>query len=178
MQELRELVAQLKADNERLWQAQASPSAQLSTAAAASAAPPAPSLPAAERLIFLPRDRKCPIFRGTTGIGLREWMEEVQACMRARRLSPLDQAFFLFDHLEGEARDEIKYRSDAERGDPDRILAILRELYGCAESYVALQAAFFSRKQQEGETLLEFSLSLIGLMERVKQRAPAAMPNA
>ena len=178
MQELRDLVARLTADNERLRQAQAGPSAQSSTDAAAPAAPSASSLPVAERLVFLPRDRKCPIFRGRTGIGLSEWVEEVQACMRARRLSPLDQAFFLFDHLEGEARDEIKYRSDAERGDPVRILAILQELYGCAESYVALQAAFFSRKQQEEETLLEFSLSLIGLMERVKQCAPAAMPNA
>lgn len=55
-------------------------------------------------------------------------------------------------------------RSDAERGDPVRILAILKELYGCAESHVVKQAALFSRKQQEGETLLEFSLSLIGLM--------------
>lgn len=61
-------------------------------------------------------------------------MEEVQACMRARHLSQSDQAFFLFDHLEGEARDEIKYRSTAEREDPDSILAILQELYGCLDS--------------------------------------------
>lgn len=178
MQELRDLVAQLTADNERLRQGQASSSAQPSTSVVPPAAPSISSLPVAERLIFVPRDRKCSIFRGRTGIGLSEWMEEVQACMRARRLSPSDQAFFLFDHLEGEARDEIKYRSDAERGDPASILAILRELYGCAESYVALQAAFFAKKQQESETLLEFSLSLIGLMERVKQCAPVAMPNA
>lgn len=136
------------------------------------------STPVAERLVFVPRDRKCPIFRGRTGIGLSEWIEEVQACTRARHLTQTDQAFFLFDHLEGEAREEIKYRSGAEREDPDRIIAILQELYGCSESYVALQEAFFSRRQQEGETLQEFSLSLMGLMERVKQRAPINMPNA
>lgn len=95
----------------------------------------------------------------------------------ARHLSPTDQAFFLYDHLEGEARDEIKYRSSLERGDPARIMAILEELYGCSESYVALQEAFFSRKQHEGETLLEFSLALMSLMERVKQRAPAGILN-
>ena len=173
IEELRELIAQLKADNERLRQGQAS-----SSNPTASAGPSTPSLPVAERLIFVPRDRKCPIFRGRTGIGLSEWMEEVQVCMRARHLSQLDQAFFLFDHLEGEARDEIKYRPCADREDPARVLAILRELYGCSESYVALQEAFFSRKQQEGESLLEFSLALMALMERVKQRAPVQMQNA
>lgn len=178
MQQLRDLVAQLKADNERLQQAQAGPSSLPSTSFAPPIAPSISSVPVAERLIFVPRDRKCPVFRGRTGIGLSEWIEEVQACMRARHLSRPDQAFFLFDHLEGEARDEIKYRSSAEREDPDSILAILRELYGCLDSYVALQEAFFSRRQREGETLQEFSLALMGLMEKVKQRAPVVMSNS
>lgn len=72
---------------------------------------------------------------------------------------------FIFDHLEGEAGEEIKYRTSAERRDPAKILAILTELVGCARPYVMLQQAFFSRKQQEGETLLEFSLTLMTLLE-------------
>lgn len=55
------------------------------------------------------------MFSGKSGIGLTEWLEEVQACMRARYLSALDQAFFPFDHLEGEARNKIKYRPHEER---------------------------------------------------------------
>lgn len=98
--------------------------------------------------------------------------------MRARHLSASDQAFFLFDHLEGEAREEIKYRPSEERLDPAKIIEVLQELYGCAESYVALQEAFFSRRQHEGETLLEFSLALMGLMASVKQCAPGGIPNA
>ncbi|KAM7376711.1 hypothetical protein PAMP_006422 [Pampus punctatissimus] len=176
IQELRELIAQLKADNERLRQGQAG--VLPSTSSTPSVAPSTSGPSVAERLIFVPRDRKCPIFRGRTGIGWSEWVGEVQASMRARRLSQSDQAFFLFDHLEGEAKDEIKYRSAAEREDPTKILAILEELYGCSESYVSLQQAFFSRRQQEGETLQEFSLALLGLMEKVKQCAPADMPNA
>lgn len=148
IQELRLLVAQLKADNERLQQGQATLIVVPSMSSAPLTAPSTPSIPVAERLIFVPRDRRCPISRGRTGIGLGEWVEEVQACMKARHLSRLDQAFFLFDHLECEARDEIKFRSDVEREDPDNILAILRELYGCSESSVVLQEAFFSRRQQ------------------------------
>ncbi|KAL2083756.1 hypothetical protein ACEWY4_021529 [Coilia grayii] len=62
--------------------------------------------------------------------------------------------------------------------DPDKIISILKELYGCSKSYVALQEAFFSRKQQEGETLQEFSLALLSLMDKVKQSAPNAVPNS
>lgn len=109
LRELRDLVAQLRADNVRLQQEQAA------VAPGPSAAPsiPEPQLPstfttpATERLVLVPRDRKCPVFRGRSGIGLEEWVEETQACIRASHMSNIDQAFFLFDHLEGEAREEI-----------------------------------------------------------------------
>lgn len=181
MQQLKELVLQLKADSERLRQERATVSS-----APAGPAPAGPALPAGagaatavtERLVVVPRDRKCPMFNGKTGVGLTEWLEEIQVCMRARHLSVPDQALFLFDHLEGEAKEEIKFRSSAERGDPAQVLAILKELYGCSQSYVILQQAFFSRHQLEGETLQEFSLALMALMAQVKQCAPDGMPNA
>ncbi|KAL7870651.1 hypothetical protein SRHO_G00081480 [Serrasalmus rhombeus] len=44
-------------------------------------------------------------------------------------------------------------------------------------SYVTLQQAFFSHNQQEGETLQEFSLALLALMEPVKQHAPEGLLN-
>ncbi len=38
----------------------------------------------AEIFVFVPRDRKCPKFNGKSGVGLNEWIEEAQACIRAR----------------------------------------------------------------------------------------------
>ena len=182
LQELRDLVAQLRAEKEQLQQQQAAatpgPSGEPTTPAGPPPALSTPSAPITERLVLVPRDRRCPAFRGRSGLGLEEWIEEAQACMRARHLSPADQAFFLFDHLEGEPREEIKYRPSAVKNDPVEIVAVLRELYGCSDSYVALQEAFFSRRQQEGETLQEFSLALMSLMASVKQQAPTSMLNA
>ncbi|KAI3377319.1 hypothetical protein L3Q82_008522 [Scortum barcoo] len=182
MQQLRELMLQLKADNERLWQERVAlleGSGSVSSPAPVSNAPSAgASAVVTERLVVIPRDRKCPMFNGKTGIGIAEWMEELQACVRARRLSVADQALFIFDHLEGEAKEEIKFHSSGERGDPTRVLAILKELYGCTESYVTLQQAFFSRHQLEGETLQGFSVALMALMDHVKQCAPDGVPNA
>lgn len=129
-------------------------------------------------MVFIPRERTCPIFSGKSGQRLSEWLEEAQASMRVRHLAANDQADFLYDHLEGEARDKIKYRPSIDRRDPARIIEILRELYGCTDSYVVFQEAFFSRKQQEGETLQEFSLALMSLMAKVKGQAPDGMPNA
>ncbi len=185
LKELRELVAQLKADNFKLRQEQAQASlsgpsgdpVSIPESSAAAMQPASAGVALAERFVFVPRDRKCPKFNGRSGMGINEWIEEVQACIRARHLSRADQSFFLFDHLEGEAREEIKYRSVGEREDPDKIIAALQELYGCTQSYVALQEAFFSRRQQEGETLLEFSLVLMGLLEKVKQRSPVTLSN-
>lgn len=182
MQQLRDLVARLRVENEQLRlegvASQVGPSAAASPPLVVAGGAPRVGAAAAERWVVVPRDRRCPMFNGKTGIGITEWVEEIQACMRARHLFPADQAFFIFDHLEGEAREEIKFRTSAERSDPAIVLAILQELYGCVQSYVTLQQAFFSRKQQDGETLLEFSLALMALMEQVKQRAPDGLLNA
>lgn len=87
--------------------------------------------------------------------------------MWARHLSKADKAFFLFEHLECEAREELRHCPSWEQGDPDTIIMILHELYRCSHSYVALQEAFFSRRQQDGGSLLEFSLALMTILERV-----------
>ncbi len=114
MQELRELVAQLRAENLRLRQEQsqassAGPSVDPARVSALPSQPNDAGVVVAERFVFVPRDRKCPKFNGRSGIGITEWIEEAHACMWARHLSVADQAFFLFDHLEGEAREQIRY---------------------------------------------------------------------
>lgn len=93
--------------------------------------------------------------------------------MRAHHLAVSDQALFIFDHLEGEAKDEVKYNN---RTDLDKIFTILTELYGCTQSYVTLQQALFLLgKSRMGRHCKKFSLAL---MKQVKQRAPESMTNA
>lgn len=109
-EQLRDLVLQLRAEKERLLQERSTPQPIPNPDPLAPGPPgPTPAAPVTERLVVLPRERKCPMFNGKTGIGILEWTEEVQACMRARHLSTADKALFIFDHLEGEAKEEIKY---------------------------------------------------------------------
>lgn len=179
LQELRDLVQQLRTDNQRLLEAQAAPIRTEPTIVV-------PDIPRSsfqsngfhDRLVYVPRERKCPVFRGTVGIGVAEWVDEFRASVQARGLTSVDQAYFIYDHLEGEAKNEIKYRSRAEREDPEKILFILQEMYGCPQSYVALQEKFFSRKQLEGESLQEYSHALFRLINEVLESTPDAMPNS
>lgn len=181
LQELRDLVRQLQAEKEQLLEERAASSSSQSAPGPSSAGSPSgvnmDSLPP-ERLLYVPRERKCPVFRGTSGIPVEDWVEEVRATIRARHLRPVDQAYFIFDHLEGEAKDEIRYRPRSDKEDPERILAILQDLYGYSKPYVSLQQSFFSRKQLEGESLREFSHALCCLMEKIEHCAPNGMPNA
>ncbi|KAL6456493.1 hypothetical protein MHYP_G00350370 [Metynnis hypsauchen] len=127
LQDLRDLVMQLRAENERLRQECAEVSVPASPRPIAPISSPSRSSPPpcvpTERLVYIPRERKCPVFHGNMGIGIVEWVEEVQASMRARRLAPVEEAYFIYDHLEGEAKDEIRYRSRREREDPEKIQA-------------------------------------------------------
>lgn len=181
LRDLRARVQQLETERNRLQKERDTARADLSARDAAEAGPSArvssENTGTSDRIIYLPRERKCPIFRGTHGIGVEEWEEEVRASMRIRHVGPTDQAAFLFDHLEGEARDEIKYRPTADREDPEKVFTILKELYGCQDSYVSLQEDFFSRRQLDGETLQEFSHSLFCLMDKVKANSPHAIAN-
>ncbi len=49
--------------------------------------------------------------------------------MQARHMSASDKPLFLFDHLEGEAREEICYCPDDERNDPAKNISVLRVVW-------------------------------------------------
>lgn len=141
LQQLRDRVAQLQVENERLLGAQGSD-------AGGSGRLPVRR----EQAVYLPRERRCPKLSGSVTAGslpIEEWTEEAQSCIRSRYLSELEKAMFLYDHLEGEARSEIKYRPVAVRENPTEIISVLNEVYGCSKSYVYWQQRFFDRKQRE-----------------------------
>ncbi|XP_073331852.1 uncharacterized protein [Pagrus major] len=169
---LREQFRALQAENELLKQA-----ASNSHASSASA-----SAPRIDRTVYVPRERRCPKFYGDQdspdSIGLEDWMEEVEACLEGRRFSNKEKAIFLLDHLGGEPRSEIKHRPHREREDPQKIIDILKLLYGGKKPLVVLQQRFYERRQQEGESLRQFSHALMSLMDDVLDKNPDAVPNS
>lgn len=173
VQELRERLEQLEAENQRLSNARGdgSQSGQRSDGAQSGQR---------DQILYIPRERRCSKFSGTPASGslsVEEWVEEAESCIRARHMSSHEKALFLYDHLEGEARNEIKYRSTATRENPVEIVKILKEVFGCAKSYVLWQQRFFDRKQKETESLFEFSHALMELMEKIKMSKADCITN-
>lgn len=142
--------------------------------------PPAAN-PRVDRTVYIPRERRCPRFYGRQdspdSVRLEDWIEEVNACLEGRQLSDKEKAIFMLDHLGGEPRNEIKHRPSCERDDPDRLLEILKDLYSAKKPMVVLLKQFYDRKQQDGESLRQFSHALMTLMDSVSDSAPDAVPN-
>lgn len=140
-----------------------------------------PSLPlVAERYVYVPRERKCPRFSGKASqdpLGVEDWIDEVRNSLTLRHMSDLEQTFFVFDLLDGEAKAEIKFRAPTERDTSEKIFSILLETYGSFKSYVGLQTQFFQRKQMEGESLREYSHALMSLIEPIKRRDSKCFAN-
>lgn len=185
VEELRQQVQLLQTENEQLQRqanSVAGPSANVSASnvdlnvRASSTA--GATRPITERVIFFPRERRCPTFNGREDEDVFEWVEEMKSNLRARSLPGREEALFIFDHLGGSARSEIKFRSREEREDPEKVFSVLKELYGEVHSYISLQERFFSRKQEEGESLQDFSHALFALMDKVIQCAPGGVPNS
>lgn len=175
LQRLRAQVEQLTLENQRLSEPRQSRDVAEGHASGGDVLPSR-----REQAVYIPRERKCPKFSGSSvngSLSVEEWVEEARSCIRSRYMSEWDKALFLLDHLEGEARNEIKYRPQGVRENSEQIFEVLQEVYGCAKSYVYWQQKFFDRKQKDGESLYEFSHALWALIERVEQCKPGAIPN-
>lgn len=182
---LTEQLRQLQADNERLRQGNIAPPVATEQGQSAvqgqSTSHQQESSSSGVRYVYVPRERKYPRFSGSSGpecLPVEEWVEEACKCLQIRHMSSSEQAYFLYDLLDGDAKMEIKLRPATERTDPEKIFSILLETFGCFHSYIEAQQKFFQCRQREGESLREFSHSLMALMEIVQRKNPNAIPNS
>ena len=132
--QLTEQLRQLQADNERLRQGNLAPTREVEQGL---------------RYVYVPRERKYPRFAGSSEAPpVEEWIEEVRRCLQVRHMSTSEQAHFVYDLLDGEAKLEIKLRPNAERAEPEQIFSILTETFGCSHSYIDAQQKFFQCRQR------------------------------
>ena len=102
-------------------------------------------------------------------VDVEEWVEDVQNYFETRKLSQRDRVEFIYEHIDGKVRSELRYRPEEDKRDSDSILAIIQQVFGESESLSVLQETFFRRVQKEGETLLEYSLALMQLFDKIQK---------
>lgn len=119
-------------------------------------------------MVYIPMERKCPVFRGKTGISMSDWLERCNlACVDAicvifRKLT----SYMITWKVKPGMRSNIY---------PGQITRTLRKLSLCSKSCMIVIHIlhFYYKKQQEGKMLQEFFC----LMEKVVRHVPDAMPN-
>lgn len=132
------------------------------------------SVPKVEsKTVYISKDRKLQKFSGhplkDTDPSVEEWVEDVS--YHLKNISGKEaQLEFVYDHLQGQARDEVRTCMEMERDTPDKILQILQDLFQDADSIAQIQQKFFQRDQKPGETLQQYSLTLLKLVDRMVKK--------
>lgn len=123
------------------------------------------------KVVFTPRERKINNFSGKrdSDITVDEFIEDIELALKTRPTSDIEKVNFIISHLEGPAREEVRYRSTAEKKKPKDILDILREVFGDRVTISELLSDFYQCKQED-ETLQEYCHKLMCKLDRVCKR--------
>ena len=84
---------------------------------------------------------------------------------------------FLLSSLEGPAKKEVRFADEAVRESPDAIFELLKKSFGERSTLAQLVSTLFSRKQNERESLRDFSHALLELADRINSVEADALPN-
>lgn len=122
-----------------------------------------------QQLVFAPKLRKVEKFSGRKGHGVSvyEFIEEMTRILKARPTPQEEQVDFILSHLEGPAKEEMRFRPAEEKKHPKTVLEILREVFGERATVSELLSDFYSTKQSRSQSLQDFSVELMGKLDRI-----------
>lgn len=123
-----------------------------------------------QKVVFTPKQRKLEKFSGRTDgaySSVYEFVDEFQRVLKTRPTTTEEQVDFLISHLEGPAKEEIRYRASPEKNTPQKILTILKDAFGERATTSELMTEFYQCKQDNSETLRDFSHKLMKKLDRV-----------
>ncbi len=117
---------------------------------------------AESKTVYISKDRKLQKFSGhkakDSDLSIEEWIDD--ASYHLKNISHVEaQIEFLFDHLQGQARDELRVIPESDRKIPARIFDALRALFQDVDTVAQIQQAFYQRSQRQNETLQQYSLA-------------------
>ena len=85
-----------------------------------------------QQLVFAPKMRKVKKFSGKPGHGVSvyEFIEEMTRILKTRPTPQEEQVDFVLSHLEGPAKEEMRFRPVEEKKSSKAVLGILKEVFG------------------------------------------------
>lgn len=124
-----------------------------------------------QKFVFTPKQRKVEKFSGRKDEGqtVYEFMDDISRVLKTRPTSDEEKVDYLISHLDGPAKEEIRYRAPSSKKNPQQVLNILRETFGEKSTASELTADFYSTKQEEGQSLQDFSHVLMKKLDKIGQ---------
>ena len=104
-------------------------------------------------------------------LSLQEWLDNFESYARHYSLEGIAKAQSFIDHLTGAAKEEILCRDESVRKDCDKLIEILKSLFGAVETVQSLTAEFYNRKQLGTESLLDYSRALMRIYNKMEKAA-------
>ena len=127
--------------------------------------------------LVLGRDKKIEKFDGSGDF--IDFCDEITHYLDSRfRGTDSQKASYLFDHLSGKARKEVKFRlGDVTKATVDDILVVLDNVFGIRETTTQLLQKFYSRNQKKTEQSEDYAYALIDIMRQLQHKAPKQYSN-
>ena len=134
----------------------------------------------ANKTVYVAREKKIARLNGRPvreiDPDVSEWLEDVSQHLKITDDKDA-QIRFLMDKLCGQAKDEIRLRPRIDRNTYMyiMILCIIKDVFASSETLGALQQQFFQRDQKQGESLQNYSLSLMRLLDKIVSKDEKAV---
>ena len=96
---------------------------------------------------------------------LHDWMEDARN--RLPSVPAAERLPFVIAHLEGPAREEVRYAPEEEKDSVDKIVILLLSTFGETRSNAQLKRELYERRQRNRESIREFSRALLEISEGV-----------
>lgn len=106
-----------------------------------------------------------------------QWLQQVEAFLRAQSLEPQQGVDFLLSTLDGTAHREAALLPPAHRITPQRLIKALAEKYGDQRSPDTLQEQFFNCRQAHDEDGVAFALRVREYLQRWQMSDPDRVGN-
>ena len=116
--------------------------------------------------VTAPPARKLRKYSGTSS-ELSNWITDARSILPT--IANADRTNFLLTHLEGIARDEIRFMPENERDSVDKIFDILSSAFGDTRSSALVKRELYDRMQGSKESVREYGRVLLEIAEGMKE---------
>ena len=122
--------------------------------------------------VHVTRERRFDKYSGSDNEDLQEWSSRIKTYVDGHFDKNETKAEFIFDHLDGAAKAEVKFCSTSNKSSPQEIFDILDQVFGSKETLTQLQQRFFGCNQGAGESIRDYSYKLMDLLGAINEKQP------